>query len=161
MFGNLHAQVCKWTKNSLAMDSGYYAGRPPTPSDLNFKILEALYRGIKEDIGVDAARNFARFVNLLHDLSASAFIVAFEQCCDSGFKAISITQRKEDRTRITSHGGARDAQAFAVVAQALCGERKGEDEIRQLSREIKQAFIECYRVEIPEEERETRVESRF
>ena len=135
------------------MDSGYYAGRPPQPCDLDSSILELFYRGIKKDAGADAARNFVRFVNKLNDLSASSFIVAFEQFCASGCKTIGIEQNEKDRIRVTGHGDTRDVQAFAVVMESLARGKKSEDEIRRLSNGIKFEFIITHQKEIPANER--------
>lgn len=157
MPSNLYTLVGEWTKGKIpggfCFDSGYYAGRPPSTSDINTAVLEGFYDGLKKKAGEEAAANFVRFVNALQDMSASSFIVAFEAFFRSGCKVIDIKQRKSDRTRITEHGGAAESQAFAVMANALAGRHRSEEEICELSIRVKQEFITKHRKEIPPLER--------
>ncbi len=146
-------KVHDWTKGRFVMDSGYYAGRGPTQSDLNSPLLEMFYSGIKKDIGTEAAVNFVRFVNNLSDLSASAFIVAFERFAANDCKVVEIAQQKGDDTRLTGHGAALEAQAFAVIASALTGPKRSEAELRLAHENIKCEFIRKHQKEIPTGER--------
>jgi hypothetical protein len=150
---DLQRLVHDWTKGRFVMDSGHYAGRLPTKSDLNSPILQSLYDGIKKELGVDAAKNFVRFVNKLDDLSASSFIVAFERFCAEGCKVVDIKQYGVDRNRVTGYGAAGEMQAFAVIAEALGGRKRSEDEIRQISDDIKYQFILSHQKEIPSSEK--------
>jgi len=148
--------VLKWTKGKglgFIMDSGYYAGRGPTQSDLNSKLLEAFYDGIKKDVGEKEAKNFVRFVNKLDDLSASAFIVAFEQFAARKYKIIDIKQKPEDGNRLTAHGPGLEAQAFALIAGALAGPKRSPAENLRASETIKYAFINKHQKEISANER--------
>ena len=157
MLDNLQNLVNNWTQRRFLLDSGYYAGRAPTTSDLNSQILESIYDGLKSEAGGKDATNFVRFVNNLDDLSASSFIVAFEQFCANDCKIVAIKQRKEDRTRITGYGDEAEMQAFAVIAEALSGRRRSDDEIKRLSDGIKYEFIRKHHKEIPaKEQREIR-----
>lgn len=140
--------VSGWTRN-FVWDSGYYAGRGPSKTDLNSEILEAIYRGIRQDISEVAAINFVRFVNNLVDLSASSFIVAFERFHYSDYETIDVPQRKEDRARLTGRGHALQAQALAVFAGALFGRPRDEAMTLQDSNFIKEDFIRAHRDEIP------------
>ena len=152
MLNNIQNLVHNWTHGRFVMDSGYYAGRAPISSDLNSEILESIYEGLKGKAGGEDATNFVRFVNMLDDLSASSFIVAFEQFCANDCKIVAIKQVKEDRIRITGHGKEAEIQAFAIIAEALSGRRRSEDEIKRLSHDIKNEFIKKHRKDIPAEE---------
>lgn len=151
MLGNIQRLVDDWTGGRFFMDSGFYAGRGPTESDLDSQILESFYVGIRASEGAEAAINFVRFVNNLEDLSASSFIVAFERFCARGCKETTIAQRTEDRDRITDRGDAGEAQAFAVFA-SLFGERRSPEQIKILSGRIKYDFIRRHVKEIPADE---------
>jgi hypothetical protein len=116
-------------------------------------LLEMIYNGIKKDAGAEVASNFVRFVNKLDDLSASAFVVAFEQFAAKGGKVIDITQGDKDGIRVTGHGAARDAQAFAVIASALAGPKRTEGELRLAHYSVKHTFVQNHLKEIPAKER--------
>lgn len=137
----LEQKVADWTNGCFCLNSGYYAGRGPTSSDLNSHILEMLYQGIKKDLGERQAANFVWFTAHLKDLSASSFIVAFERFFASKCELFEVPQRKEDRTRITAHGPVALEQAFAVMAGALAGGKRSEEEIVRLSSELKRDFL--------------------
>lgn len=152
---NISGLVHSWTRGRFCMRSGFYAGRGPTSSDLNSDILESLYQGIKKELGEAAAANFVRFVNKLDDLSASAFIVAFEQFWAQDCKTVEIEQTSEDRMRLDARGSGLEAQAFgAVMSHMSGGSNKSEDEIRHLSNRLKGKFIWTHRDEIPEDEQQ-------
>src|SRR3989338_2371038 len=70
--------VNQWTKGKFNFRASFYTGRDPNSGDLNSSILEDIYQGIRKEFGDQKAKNFARFVATLGDLSASAFIQAFE-----------------------------------------------------------------------------------
>ena len=145
--------VYTWLKGSFVLNSGFYAGRGPNKDDLGTRHLELFYEGIKKDVGNEAAKNFVRFVNKLDDLSASAFIVAFEQFIARNCTVVAIKQRKEDGNRLDARGGHLQAQGMAVIMNAFAGRRQSFDEIRSSSYEIKAAFIQKHQKEIPAEER--------
>ncbi len=153
----LYDFVSSWTRGKIpggfCLDSGYYAGSPPNTGHLNSAVLEGIYQGLKSHLGLRQARNFVRFVNHLTDLSASSFITAFERFFRQGCMSAEIIQRRGDRTRITAHGDAAHAQAFAIVASALSGRRLSEEEIAERSEEIKRKFIADHLKEIPPQER--------
>lgn len=146
---NLPRAIREWTKGRFSLDSGYYAGRPPTKSDLNSPMLEGIYDGIKYQIGTAEAANFVLYVYHLSDLSASCFVAALERFFAADCSAESVEWRLSDRTRITAHGDEARAQAFAVVANAFGVKQKSESEIRQLSEGIKAEFIRHHWNEIP------------
>ena len=143
--------VHEWTKGRFVADAGYYAGRPPSKSDLNSDLLEMIYTGIKGEKGDEAAANFVQVVNNLDDLAASSFIVAFERFWSSGCTLRRIEQHADDRNTVTGYGAARDAQAFAVIFGALGGRRRSPEEDRLMSQEIKQPFVTRHFREIDDE----------
>lgn len=147
-----------WTKGRFAMRSGYYAGRGPNRGDLDSRILEMLYQGVKHEAGGETAANFVRFVNKLEDLSASSFIVAFERFAAEDGKVVDVTQCLEDRIALDS-GPNRDLQALVVIAGMLGGrERSPEGDLR-VSNDIKAEFIRDHLREIPKCERRETVDS--
>jgi len=140
--------VSVWTNLRFCLNSGFYAGRPPSTEDLNSRILEMIYQGLKKDVSQDAATNFVRLVNGLSDLSASAFIVAFRSFLLGGCSQINVRQSKKDRSEIDNKD-----QAFAVIAQALKCPIPDESEIQRASLEIKEPFISQHLGEILDEEK--------
>jgi hypothetical protein len=98
-----------------------YTDRGPTTTDLDSSILECIYSGLQKDVGRIEATNFAKFVANLNDLSASAFIQAFERFWYSGCKETTLVQPKNSGRRIT---GETDEdcliEAQVLVANALC-----------------------------------------
>ena len=139
--------VRRWTNGSFILDSGFYSGRGVNPGDLDSEMLEQIYQGLKSDVGKEEARNFVRFVNKLGDLSASSFIMAFGRFYYTDCKEISIEQAAGDRTQITRH-----VQGFMVIARALYGKPKSEEQISHESNCIKAEFIYVHLDEIPTDE---------
>lgn len=145
----LFSAVDQWTQGKLVMDSGVYAHRPPTQSDLNSEMLEAIYRGLKQDHNDIAARNFVRLVNKLEDLSASVFIVTLERFWASRCKQTDIVVSN----KVHNNSVRNKVQAFEQLANALTGKTLGERQKKNLSEGIKSDFIKAHREEIPRHER--------
>jgi hypothetical protein len=145
-----------WVDGRFSMRSGFYAGRPPSTSDLNSKILEMFYQGMKRDVGSDEAGNFVRLVNNLTDLSATSFIVAFERFWATSCKEVSIAQSIADRMQLSGHGEAAYGEGLFAIVTALTNRGTSENEIRFLSHNIKREFIQSHINEIPEAERISR-----
>lgn len=148
------AVVEGWTSKIIFRES-HYSGRGPTTSDLNSGILEEIYKGIQKDVGKEEATNFVRFVNLLNDLSASSFIVAFRKFFYSGFKNTGVEQSLIDNFAIDKNdeGELDQAQIFATeshMPSLLNNTKSGVNDIN--SANIKAAFIENHKKEIPEAE---------
>jgi hypothetical protein len=139
------------------MRSGFYAGRKPSTGDLNSQILEMFYLGMKRDLGGEAASNFVRFVNNLDDLSASAFIVAFEQFWASGCEDVGVRQEPGDRNRLSGRGHGLEVEAFGLIGETLFGRPMSEEEIRVASVPIKSSFIRAHESEVPKDERRSSV----
>jgi len=150
---DIGSAVSSWVDGRFLMRSGYYAGRGPKECDLNSKILEMFYTGLKKDVGAAAATNFVRFVNKLHDLSATSFIVAFEKFWWAGCTVTNIAQDKRDRVQLSGRGAGLEVEAFGAIAETLFGGgRMDEYEISRVSNSIKRSFIEAHRAEIPAKE---------
>lgn len=142
--------ISSWVDGRFSARSGFYAGRGPSVGDLNSKILEMFYQGILKDVGAEAARNFVRFVDQLKDLSASSFIVAFEQFWMNECQIVQIDQEARDRFRLSGHGDALFAEAFCTMASALGGSSAdaGPREVEHLSWPIKAEFVSRHRAEL-------------
>jgi len=141
-----------WVDGRFVFRSGFYAGRPPSLGDLNSNILEAIYSGIKRDVGEEEGTNFVRFVNNLDDLSASAFIVAFEFFCANDCKRVDFSQKPEDRRRLDGRGRGLEVEAFGLIGEVMFGRKMSNDEIRSISNSIKSQFILHHQLEIPKDE---------
>ena len=129
------------------MNPEYYAGRPPSSSDIATASLEGIYKGLQSERNQHAATNFVRMVNLLEDLSASAFIVALRRFWTADCDEIRIPQPEEDHV-----GNA--AGAFHVLATRLTEGRMDSATIRTRSEQLKRDFIRNHLSEIPSDERQ-------
>lgn len=148
--GDVADLVRTWTKGTFVLRSGVYAGRGVSLADLDSQKLEAIYRGIKSHVGDVAASNFVRFVNQLDDLSASAFVVAFNQFWTLGCTNPFVEQHAADRYQVDSRGL---LQGFAAAAELLFGRRTSEENIKLESEALRFGFIRAHLREIPKEER--------
>ena len=152
---HLEQQVNKWTNRRFYFDAGYWAGSNPDPCYLDSPRLEMFYLGIKTDIGVHAATNFVRFVNKLQNLAPQMFIAAFERFANCGYTNVGEPQRTNDRIQFSSDDR-KHAQGQAVVMLSLgVSHRASESWIRNVSSDIKEAFIAAHLAEIPKGERQT------
>lgn len=145
----------RWVDNRFSMRSGFYAGRPPSTTDLNSTILEMFYKGIKKDVGDEAAANFVRFVNKLKDLSASSFIVAFDRFWASECKTVDISQGANDRMTLSGHGRALEGETIGLIGSMLGGGGNwSRDELESASWQIKSPFVRAHLSELPPDDRE-------
>ncbi len=150
----LRELVREWVKDcrgGFTLSSGYYAGRGANSGDLNSDILERLYKGLRRDVGQTEAANFVRFVNQLNDLSASAFIVAFQQFWANGCQVVEIDQQPGDGVALDAYGDDLLGQAFGAIGSSLF-RSKSDDSPRQHER-IKAQFISDHWAEIPTDEK--------
>lgn len=60
--------------NQMSTRPEYYSGRGAITCDLNGKMLEGIYQGIKKEYGVNAAKNFVKMINNIKVLSATTFL---------------------------------------------------------------------------------------
>lgn len=140
--------VKKWTGGQLVFRSSYYTGRGPKFSDLNSDMLEGIYLGLRSEVGQQEAMNFVNFVDNLHDLSASAFIQAFERFWMLECKQSEILQPEGSGDQITGRGDERYTEGFVLIAEALSGNLKSPNAIRSESLAIKAPFLKQHRAEI-------------
>jgi len=125
---DLKKTVERWTSGRLVFRSSMYTGRGPTLTDMDSMILENIYRGILRDVGQVESTNFAKFVANLVDLSASAFIQAFEAFWHGGCKDTNPKQREGSGDQIT---GQNTDECFGegiyLIGKALCGQNRDEN----------------------------------
>ncbi len=143
--------IDRWTKGRLTLRSSFYTGRDPSASDLNSTMLEGIYQGIKAEVGQTEAINFAKFVANLKDLSASAFIQAFELFWYGGcvnLKETVVTQRERSGHQLTGRDKELFAEGFALIGAALSGSMMSASQIEQASRSIKSQFVFNHKDEI-------------
>lgn len=60
--------------NRMSSRPEYYSGRGATLSDLDYDILEGIYKGIKKEFGSTAAKNFVDMVADIKVMSATTFL---------------------------------------------------------------------------------------
>jgi hypothetical protein len=132
----------------------YYAGREPSPGDLGDKHLEMIFEGMKRDIDEPAAERFVDFVAELEDMSATAFLVAFEQFVQAGFmKPKSFVEHQDGQ--LTARGEALFMEGFALIADALCSKVSPEEKKQRRcarSMTIKGSFLRRHGRKVPRDE---------
>ena len=145
---DIASAIGRWTKNQFNFRASFYTGRGVNNGDLNSMMLEKIYQGLRVEVSQEVATNFAKFVDKLKDLSASAFIQAFEQFWEGGCQDTNFQQRTGTSNEITGHGHVRDFEAIALLGAALGGQRMNVEETERQSRFLKSTFIEIHRDEI-------------
>jgi hypothetical protein len=145
---NLEEAIPRWTKKAFILRSSYYTGRNPSEGDLNSVMLEGIYNGIKKEVGQKEATNFVKFVENLTDLSASAFIQAFERFWRSDCTNFNQIQPEGSGNQLTGQGDQLLTEGFGVLANALSGRRVSPETIRLDSRRIKAPFIAKYKAQL-------------
>lgn len=105
--------VRKWCGGKLSSRPKYYCGRGVKTCDLNSDILEMLWTGITRDVGIPAADNFIYMVRDLTDLSATAFLKAFEEFYQNNFVWRSRKQTIADQMAYT--GRSDDPHTFEAL----------------------------------------------
>ncbi len=146
---DIRSTVERWTKDKMYFSSSFYTGRGVTSSDLNSEILEDMYCGIKADIGPKEARNFAKFVANLKDLSASAFIQAFEVFWKEGCSQPMIAQAP--RSGYKSTGVIENeilGEVFVLTGHAFSGRVQTQAQVEADSRSLKAEFVAKHAAEI-------------
>src|ERR1017187_9811864 len=114
----IESAVSKWCRGTFILRSGYYSGRGCNRSDLNSKHLEMIYSGISANYGTEQAEGFVHFVAHLTDLSASAFIQAFQRWWEGGC-CNAPEERKGDRFALSGYGAALEGEALGCIASAM------------------------------------------
>lgn len=148
---DIKSAVDRWTRGQLVLRSSFYTGRDPSAGDLNSTMFEGIYQGIKAEVGQAEATNFAKFIAKLKDLSASAFVQAFEQFWYSGcvnLKEAVVAQRERSGYQLTGRNKELFAEGFALIGLALSGSMMSTSQIEQASRSIKSQFVFNHKDEI-------------
>lgn len=99
-------------------------------------------------MGQTEATNFAKFVANLKDLSASAFVQAFEEFWYGGCTEIVIAQGERSGYQMTGHGDVRFFEGMALIANAFGGGNMSSGEIELASLPIKSQFVCRHKDEI-------------
>ena len=131
-------------KGKLSTRPGYYAGRGPTSSDLGNMHLEMMYSYIS-NIDKDKAKEFVNFVNDQKDMSATAFLVAFDQFVRNGFDHEKVKRHASDGNTISAHG-----EAFGLIASVL-GRRDTPEMEASASYYLKSSFLRNHKNELDSE----------
>jgi hypothetical protein len=110
----------------ISCDPSFYSGRGVRASDLNSKVLEALYKNIGREYGKNAAQNFVALVAQVTELSAANFLMALGQFERAGFEWNPEKHASQANFCIT--GGERrdltadtESAAHATVLDGLSG----------------------------------------
>jgi hypothetical protein len=138
---SFEASVRDWSGSRLSPSSGYYAGRGPNRGDLNSDHLEALWKGIVDNIGQEAARHFVLMVESLEDMSASAFLVSFQHYWHSKFRWDNRQQERGDGAVLDARGPALETQAMCAIFSAFGRGNRDPEMDRFESRSIKMPFL--------------------
>jgi hypothetical protein len=134
------AAVRKWSNGRLCPRPGYYAGRGPLTCDLNSDMLEDLWKGIQENIGAEAARNFVMMVENLKDMSATAFLVSFQHYWHNKWRWDDRKQQPGDGSTLSGRGEELYIEGMCAVMSALADKRDTQARDWQ-SDEIKRSFL--------------------
>ena len=125
----------------------FYSGRGAITLDLNDKILEKVYQGVKREYGEEATEQFVQMVANIPKLSATDFLQTLYNLEGNNWKW--------DKERLSSgkgidvgpdYGdGTREAIAFATIAGVLYG-----DSSRDETEYIRGEFLRRYGIQTPE-----------
>lgn len=157
---NIRQAISDWTNGKFILRSSFYTGRGVTTTDLNSQILEMIYQGIKTHVGEKEAANFVNFVANLKDLSASAFIQAFEQFWYGGCQETDMLQRERSGDQITGYGDERYIEGLAIIAGALFGQRMSTQDIERASSAISWQFLSGHEDELTKRNKEKQKKQR-
>lgn len=145
----------KCQNGRMSSRPGYYSGRGPLSCDLNSGHLENFYHGIKIHVSEEAAARFVRFVNNLTDLSATAFLVAFEDFYHNGLfddNYKPLKQRENTGNTLSGRGKVLEAEAFGCIAAIFGRSNVDPEQDKAASNGIKKGFVRAHENEIPAEE---------
>jgi hypothetical protein len=84
--------------NNMSTRPEYYSGRGAIMCDLNGKILEGIYQGIKKEFGENSAKNFVKMVEDIKVLSATTFLEELYMLCSNNWK---YTKKKTHAAGVT------------------------------------------------------------
>jgi hypothetical protein len=138
---DIASAVGRWCKRQFVLRSSYYTGRGVNQGDLNSEFLEMIYQGLKAEVGQEAATNFAKFVHNLKDLTASGFIIAFEQFWYSGCRDTNVSLSSGVSNQLSGRGDQLLGEGFALIGSVLGGGLSSPKEIERESQSVKRWFI--------------------
>ena len=75
-----------YTKRKMSTRPEFYSARGAIACDLNSPILEMIFKGVKAEIGEDAAKQFIQMVADIDVLSATHFLNTFYVFGENGWK---------------------------------------------------------------------------
>lgn len=130
----------KWSNGRLCSRPGYYAGRGPLACDLNSDILDDLWKGIQENVGDEAARNFVMMVESLSDMSATAFLVSFQHYWSNKWRWDDRKQQPGDGVALSGRGEELYTEGMFAVMTALTDKRDRQSKDWQ-SESIRRPFL--------------------
>ena len=145
---DISESVLRWCRNGFMLRSSYYSGRGVNLGDLNSSFLEMIYQGLKSDVSHEVAVNFVNFVNNQKDLTASGFIIAFEQFWYSDAKNTDPSLPSGLGNKISGEENERIAEGFVLIAQALFGCLSSPEQIERESFIVKADFLRTHMEEI-------------
>jgi len=119
----------------IAMNAGmstrpeFYSGRGAIACDLNDKILEKTYQGIKKEHGEDAAEQFAQMVADVPKLSATDFLLTLYRLEGRGWKWDKRMLGDENGVDVgPDYGnGTRESIAMATIGNVIGGMSKRDE----------------------------------
>lgn len=100
-----------------------------------------LWQGIRNDVGATAASEFVLMVEELEDMSASAFLVSFENYFHSKFRWRHRKQQPSDGVALSGRGDALFTEALWAVGAALGRSKDDERWEKNQSWNIKAMFL--------------------
>lgn len=114
--------VESYTKGRMSGRPEYYSGRGAILSDLNSELLEAIFQGIKKEIGDDAAESFVGMVASIDRLSATFFLNSLYALEANGWKWVLAGDSKaSDHIDVGPDDDGRVAVGFASMASWMGG----------------------------------------
>lgn len=110
----------------------YYAGRGATTSDLDSRLLELIYCGVKKEFGDEAATNFVQFVYDQVKLAATSFLNNFYTFVANDCKWTPRSHSVADEMDVGPDDGGRLTIGSAAMVNALSGQIN-RDQTEQIS----------------------------
>jgi len=106
----------------------YYSGRGAIACDLNDKILEKVFQGIKIEHGDEAARQFAQMVADIPKLSATDFLLSLYRLEGRDWRWDKKMMGNEKGVYVDGPTDeAKISVGFATIAGALCGDSSRDE----------------------------------
>jgi hypothetical protein len=148
----------RMSAQQIVMEAGmsarpeFYSGRGAISSDLNDKILENVYQGVRREQGEEAAKQFAQMVADVPKLSATDFLLTL-------YRLEGLSWKWDKRVLGNERGmdvgpdrddGSREAIARATIASVL----SGMSDIDETSY-IRGEFLRRHEIQVPKSDKRT------